>query len=72
VKVGLRQDHDQPGGAPHAARGGGRVVYRIVGAGRPSEPAEVDLRALSTAGLAPYRKPLQIVFQDPYGSLNPR
>jgi peptide/nickel transport system ATP-binding protein len=32
----------------------------------------VDLLALSTSGLAPYRKRLQIVFQDPYSSLNPR
>ena len=32
----------------------------------------VDLMKLDEAGLVPYRKRLQIVFQDPYASLNPR
>ena len=31
----------------------------------------VDLRSLSTSELMPYRKRLQIVFQDPHSSLNP-
>ncbi|MCL2340044.1 MAG: dipeptide/oligopeptide/nickel ABC transporter ATP-binding protein, partial [Actinomycetia bacterium] len=34
--------------------------------------ADVDLLALSPRGLRPYRKNLQMVFQDPYSSLNPR
>lgn len=39
----------------------GRVLY-----------AGVDLTALSPAALKPWRRKLQIIFQDPYASLNPR
>jgi microcin C transport system ATP-binding protein len=33
---------------------------------------QVDLRALKEAQLCPLRQHLQIIFQDPFGSLNPR
>ena len=32
----------------------------------------VDITRLDSAGLRPHRKAMQIVFQDPYGALNPR
>jgi len=37
-----------------------------------SERGEVDLLALSRRRLRPYRSDLQMIFQDPYSSLNPR
>jgi oligopeptide transport system ATP-binding protein len=37
-----------------------------------SERGEVDLLALSRRKLRPYRSDLQMIFQDPYSSLNPR
>jgi peptide/nickel transport system ATP-binding protein len=40
---------------------GGRVVY-----------AGVDLATLTESELRPYRQKLQVVFQDPYSTLNPR
>ena len=43
----------------------GRVLYH-----RDAEP--VDLASLTRAGMRRYRSDLQMVFQDPYSSLNPR
>jgi len=39
----------------------GRILYR-----------GTDLVPLSEAGMRPFRRRIQIVFQDPYGALNPR
>ncbi|HJN61378.1 MAG TPA: ABC transporter ATP-binding protein [Alphaproteobacteria bacterium] len=33
---------------------------------------DIDVRALSTAELIPFRRNIQFIFQDPFGSLNPR
>ncbi len=50
----------------------GRAVLRMV----PSEGAlrlrNVDLQALAEPALRPLRRELQLVFQDPFGSLSPR
>jgi len=43
----------------------GRVVYRSAG-------GEVDLLPLTRNQMRPYRADIQMVFQDPYSSLNPR
>jgi len=43
----------------------GKVVYHL-----PSGP--VDLAGLSRSQMRPYRSDLQMIFQDPYSSLNPR
>ncbi len=43
----------------------GKVLYHRNG-------EVVDLAHLSNAGMRPYRSDLQMVFQDPYSSLNPR
>ena len=46
---------------------GGEVLYRPSG-----KDTAVNLAQLSGAALRNIRKELQIIFQDPYGSLNPR
>lgn len=44
----------------------GSVVYR------PDASTAVDLCSLRESEMRPYRRDLQIIFQDPYASLNPR
>ena len=51
----------------------GRTILRLI------EPTDgmiriggEDIRGLSKAELKPYRRQMQIIFQDPYSSLNPR
>src|SRR5690606_31290468 len=39
---------------------------------RPSNGEPVDLATLSDAGLKPLRREIQMIFQDPFSSLNPR
>ena len=51
----------------------GRAVLRLVEPGAGSVRLDgQDVLALSPAGLRAMRRHMQIVFQDPYGSLNPR
>ncbi len=50
---------------------GGSAIYRWDDRGRRA-PTPLDLLTLSPAELVPLRRDLQIVFQDPYSSLNPR
>lgn len=45
---------------------GGAIVYHF-----PGEPA-VDVATLDKRALRPFRRKMQMVFQDPYSSLNPR
>src|SRR5271154_1555733 len=45
---------------------GGQVLYRT------RDDRVVDLASLSRQDLAPFRKEIQMIFQDPFGSLNPR
>ncbi len=44
----------------------GHAIYR------PRDGSEVDLFKLSQWDMRPWRRDLQIIFQDPYSSLNPR
>jgi peptide/nickel transport system ATP-binding protein len=45
---------------------GGQVLYRT------RDNRVVDLAPMSRRELAPFRKEIQMIFQDPFGSLNPR
>ncbi|HET8609555.1 MAG TPA: ABC transporter ATP-binding protein [Burkholderiales bacterium] len=50
-----------------------RCIARLIDAdGGRILLGDADLRPLSRKQLRPYRKRIQMVFQDPYGSLNPR
>ena len=51
----------------------GRCILRLYDADRGEIRFDgVDLARLGEDELVPYRKRLQVVFQDPYASLNPR
>ena len=50
-----------------------RLIVRIVAADSGSVLiGDIDVSSLSASRIRPYRKRIQMVFQDPYGSLNPR
>ena len=50
-----------------------RLIVRIVAADSGTvQLGDVDVLSLSASRIRPYRKRIQMVFQDPYGSLNPR
>jgi len=51
----------------------GRAIARLVPLTAGSIAyAGVELTALSSSAFQPYRKKMQVIFQDPFGSLNPR
>ena len=51
----------------------GRVILRLIDATAGTVRLRSnDITRLSGAGLLPYRREMQIVFQDPYSSLSPR
>lgn len=55
----------------------GEVYYSVDGErqtmeGQHRSPFAVDLQKLTEEALFPYRRDIQVVFQDPYSSLNPR
>lgn len=49
-----------------------RALLRLVSAEGEVQFDGVNLQALDNKALRPYRRAMQIVFQDPYGSLSPR
>jgi oligopeptide transport system ATP-binding protein len=57
---------------------GGEVLYHTDGAEKRNAPARarkngsVDLAKLSAGEVRPFRRHVQMIFQDPYASLNPR
>jgi len=53
---------------PHVAGNGNAAASAASGA----LADKVDLARLSRAGMRPYRAAIQMIFQDPYSSLNPR
>ena len=48
----------------------GQILYRYENDN--GQDAEVDLAELSASELRPFRRDIQMIFQDPYSSLNPR
>jgi oligopeptide transport system ATP-binding protein len=51
----------------------GRILYHTsIPLGASSPPTPVDLLPLTRKKMRPYRADIQMVFQDPYSSLNPR
>jgi peptide/nickel transport system ATP-binding protein len=49
----------------------GQILVRL-DTGRGDSQASADIASLSHSQLMPYRRQMQMIFQDPYSSLNPR
>ncbi|SIQ49996.1 oligopeptide transport system ATP-binding protein [Rhizobium sp. RU33A] len=50
----------------------GRALLKLLAADGAFRFETADISNLDRAGMRPFRKQLQLVFQDPYGSLSPR
>ncbi|MBC2774454.1 ABC transporter ATP-binding protein [Rhizobium sp. AQ_MP] len=50
----------------------GRALLKLLPADGAFRFETADISALDRAGMRPFRRQLQLVFQDPYGSLSPR
>jgi microcin C transport system ATP-binding protein len=50
----------------------GLAILRLISSDGPIVFMGATLQGLSFKGMRPYRRDMQIVFQDPYGSLSPR
>jgi oligopeptide transport system ATP-binding protein len=50
----------------------GRALLKLLEADGRFSFETTDISALDRTGMRPYRKSMQLVFQDPYGSLSPR
>jgi len=50
----------------------GLALLRLISSDGPIQFHGTEIQALRSKALRPYRREMQIVFQDPYGSLSPR
>ncbi|NBB52298.1 dipeptide ABC transporter ATP-binding protein [Rhizobium sp. CRIBSB] len=50
----------------------GRALLKLLAAEGAFRFGATDISGLDRAGMRPFRKQMQLVFQDPYGSLSPR
>ncbi|UDF28137.1 UNVERIFIED_ORG: ABC transporter ATP-binding protein [Roseateles sp. XES5] len=50
----------------------GRALLRLISSGGAYRFGKTDISGLDRTGMRPLRRSMQLVFQDPYGSLSPR